>query len=245
MNWNAAIQLGYSTLLVILFSTSCTNRRDSDSPAQQDPAVPKDRRIFLPQNATPLLPEDLGLLRQQSGYLEWDAVSVYSRTLRHYRQVRFRRGSNVIVSETGHRPGQVDVVEAMLVPDDSHRETEFALYDPASGRKLGHYPETIEFDIQGIPGGSRGLPVPHVCTTCHLLQKPLLAILPPGSELEEAIADARKRGFGIRQQPVDPTLDTKETLKAIHQINAQMQELFPEYFNDLRVQLKSLPESAH
>jgi hypothetical protein len=190
------------------------------------------------------LPQDLWSLQAQSGYLDWIPVSVFSRSLGQYRQLRFHRESNVAISETGPEAGQVDVVEAILVFSDPGREAEFALYHPVTGVRLDRYPESVAFDIQGIHEGSK-TQVPTVCTACHFPQKPLNAILAWSSQLEESIAVARRRGFGLRQDLVDPTPVNEETLNAIKQINDQMREQFPERFMDLRDWLRELPDSAH
>ncbi|HIG29400.1 MAG TPA: hypothetical protein EYQ50_17060 [Verrucomicrobiales bacterium] len=214
-------------------SESVDRAADSDLTEYGESLRRKKPLLFLPQNFREIL--------EHFGNLEFNSASMFSRSLGHYRRVRFPKGSNVVFSETGRQAGKVDVVEVILISVDPNRESEFALYSPETGERLDRYPESVAFDIEGIHGGSQN-PVPMVCNACHLRQRPLNAILPWTSRLEESIADARRRGIGIRQLPVDPKPDDESMLNSIRQINTQMQEQFPEFYYDLRILCFSLSQ---
>lgn len=77
------------------------------------------------------LPDSLHELREQTEYTSWEPVRVFSRTLKHYRQLRFNGDWNVIVSETGKSEGSVNVVEVIRLPEYSEASgVSFAIYDP-------------------------------------------------------------------------------------------------------------------
>src|SRR5512133_3241719 len=73
------------------------------------------KTLASPKHALDALPEDLGILQRATGFQDWKSVQGYSRALTHYRQLRFDKDSNVFISQTGTKPGQVDVVEAILM----------------------------------------------------------------------------------------------------------------------------------
>lgn len=185
------------------------------------------------------LPQSLWTLQEHYAYKDWEAVTVFSRTLNHYRQVRFLSGKNLIISETGRSPNLVDVVEVILIPSDLSSEVSFALYDPKTGRMLDRYPDEVVFDVEGIHDGSKA-PVPGLCIACHHHEKSLNALLVWDPDLEQTIAKAREAGFGIRQGLVDPIPSNQKTRKAIERMNQRMQDQFPNRFYDVSVNLPDL-----
>ena len=180
-----------------------------------------------------LLPESLPKLLVATGYLEWDGLRVYSQSLKHYRQLRFSPGSNVFISETGAKEGQVDIVEVILIQVHPESKVEFALYDPKSGNRVERYPDSILFDVFGIAGGS-GNPAPGICISCHEERAPLNALIPWSQALQNDLERARGTGQGIRQDLVRPIPDDAATEARIARFNAIMQDRFPEHINDFR-----------
>jgi hypothetical protein len=160
-------------------------------------------------------------------------VHGFSRALKHHRRLRILQGANVFISETGGKPGQVDVVEAILIPSDPEAKPEFALYDPATGRRITQYPEAIRFEVEGIPAGSRDT-APGLCIACHSESKPLLALIPWTEALQSDLARARSAGQGIRPDLLIPVPDDAATRTKIQEFNNLLRDAYPAYYNDVR-----------
>jgi hypothetical protein len=179
------------------------------------------------------LPQTLSALQQATRYLDWEPVRAYSRSLKHYRQLRIDKASNVLISETGAKPGRVDVVEVILMPRMPESEAEFALYDPQSDKRVVHYPEHIKFDVEGIAGGSRNA-APGLCVACHQERMPLNALVPWSQALEDGLKKARATGQGIRQDLLAPVPDDEATRDRIIALNKLLQDQFGDRLNDFR-----------
>ncbi len=179
------------------------------------------------------LPEDLTTLQAATGYPRWDRVQGYSRALTHHRQLRFQQNMNVFVSETGATTGQVDVVEVILMPSDPSKKVEFALYDPKSGKRISNYPDSIKFDVLGIPGGSRN-PAPDLCLACHIESLPLVALVPWSQTLEDDLKRSRATGQGIRPDLMVPVPDDEATRNRMIDFNRIMQHRFSAQISDIR-----------
>ncbi len=179
------------------------------------------------------LPDNLSSLQQATRYLNWKQVRGFSRSLTHHRQLRISKTSNVFISETGAKMGQVDVVEVILIPLHAGAKTEFALYDPNSGKRITHYPDTIKFDISGVHGGSSN-PAPSLCIACHLESKPLNALIPWTQMLEDGLKRARATGQGIRQDLFVPLPNDEAARDQIAAFNKIMQDQFRDRINDIR-----------
>jgi hypothetical protein len=195
----------------------------------------KDRpQPWLPKHALDALPEDLGSLQEATGFRDWESVQGYSRALTHYRQLRFDEDSNVFISQTGTKPGQVDVVEAILMPldRDSGKRAEFALYDPKSGQRIVHYPDSIKFNILGIAGGSRNS-APVLCMACHLERYPLVAVVPWSQALENDLKRSRATQ-GIRVDLMAPLPNDEAARNRMTALNKIMQDRFPDQILDIR-----------
>jgi hypothetical protein len=207
-------------LLVAFLVTGC---------AQQPPAAPPSAAGGILSS----LPNSLAALQEATGYLGWEQVQGYSRALTHHRQLRFHEASNVFVAETGARPGLVDVVEVILMPLDAGSKVELALYDPASGERITHYPDSIRFDIFGWHGGSRDA-APGVCVACHEERKPLIAVVPWNPTLEADLKRSRATGQGIRQDLLVPVPDDEATRARITALNKIMEDKSGGQINDIR-----------
>jgi hypothetical protein len=179
------------------------------------------------------LPADLHELQKITGYRNWKTIRIFSRTLKHYRQLRIDDASNIVISETGGTPGKVDIVEAILLPSEPDEKADFAIYDPVTAKRLKQFPESIQFDIEAIPNGSRD-PLPGVCIACHLERKPLNAVIPWSRSFTNDIDRARGRGVGIRQALVDPLSKDENAVQEIESFNETMKRRFPNQFTDLR-----------
>lgn len=181
----------------------------------------------------PSLPEDLTALQEATGYSGWDRVQGFSRALNHHRQLRFHKDSNVFISETGTAENHVDVIEVILMRPNSGAKVEFGLYDPGSGKRIIHYPDSTKFDIFGIHGGS-GNQAPGVCIACHTEQRPLIALVPWSQALEDDLTRSREMGQGIRSDLMVPLSNDAVTRDQMAVFNKVMQDRFPDQVSDIR-----------
>ncbi|MGJ8653183.1 MAG: hypothetical protein ACSHX8_07910 [Opitutaceae bacterium] len=207
--------------LVVFASLAVSTIRQSS-----DTALPVDRNLAS-------LPEDLTTLKEATGYSDWDRVQGFSRSLKHHRQFRFHKDSNVFIAETGSAEGQIDVVEVILMPPNSSEKTEFALYDPKTGKRILRYPDSIKFDVFGIHGGSKN-PAPGICISCHTERHPLIALVPWSQALEGDLNQSRATGQGIRPDLMVPHPNNEATRDRMNAFNQIMQDRFPNQISDIR-----------
>ncbi len=172
------------------------------------------------------LPETLEELQLSTGYPEWEALAGFSRSLDHYRRLRFNPGSNVFISETGAHSGQLDVVEVILMPRDPEDTAEFGLYDPTSGDRLTQYPESVQFEVEGLPDNAR-TPAPALCTACHSERQPLISLIPWSQKLQEEVEKARRGGQGIRADLLIIGSTDPASMDRLASFNAIMHSQYP------------------
>jgi len=211
-------------VLVYTLAAWCGSGFGQQESQTRPPALPRALRS---------LPQDLASLQQATGFHDWPRVQGYSRALTHHRQLRFAKDSNVFISETGIEAGQIGVIEVILMPLDSSEKAEFALYDPTSGKRSTHYPDSIKFDVFGSHGGSRNA-APGLCIACHEERKPLILLIPWNQILEDDLKRSRATGQGIRQDLMIPVPNDAATRDRITGFNKIMRDSFPGRINDIR-----------